>query len=118
MENRTPNQVGNCDSVCRPLCCRSSGGRPDEEDNGHRGIQREENDPELKYLIFTEFVPTQDMLRDFLEQHGFTAACLNRAMDLDERRRVQRRLAEKARILVGWIPKKSHAAIVSFCSED
>jgi superfamily II DNA or RNA helicase len=62
--------------------------------------QREENDPDLKYLIFTEFVPTQTMLRDFLEQHGFSVVCLNGSMDLEERRRVQRQFAEKARILV------------------
>jgi superfamily II DNA or RNA helicase len=62
--------------------------------------QRDENNPELKYLIFTEFVPTQNMLRDFLEQHGFSVACLNGSMDLEERRRVQRQFAEKARILV------------------
>ena len=62
--------------------------------------QQEENDPDLKYLIFTEFVPTQTMLRDFLEQHGFSVVCLNGSMDLEERRRVQRQFAEKARILV------------------
>ena len=62
--------------------------------------QREENNPELKYLIFTEFVATQHMLRDFLEQHGFSIVCLNGSMDLEERRRVQRQFAEKARILV------------------
>lgn len=62
--------------------------------------QREENNPELKYLIFTEFVPTQNMLRNFLEQHGFSVVCLNGSMDLEERRRVQRQFAEKARILV------------------
>lgn len=62
--------------------------------------QRQENNPELKYLIFTEFVPTQNMLRDFLEQHGFSVVCLNGSMDLDQRRRVQREFAEKTRILV------------------
>ena len=62
--------------------------------------QREENNPELKYLIFTEFVPTQNMLREFLEQHGFSVVCLNGSMDLDQRRRVQRQFAEKTRILV------------------
>ncbi len=40
------------------------------------------------------------MLRDFLEQHGFSVVCLNGSMDLEERRRVQRQFAEKARILV------------------
>jgi superfamily II DNA or RNA helicase len=62
--------------------------------------QREENYPDLKYLIFTEFVPTQNMLKVFLEQHGFSVVCLNGSMDLEERRRVQRQFAEKARILV------------------
>jgi superfamily II DNA or RNA helicase len=62
--------------------------------------QRQENNPELKYLIFTEFVPTQSMLRDFLEQHGFSVVSLNGSMDLDQRRRVQQRFAENARILV------------------
>jgi superfamily II DNA or RNA helicase len=62
--------------------------------------QRAENNPELKYLIFTEFVPTQNMLREFLEQHGFSVTCLNGSMDLDQRRRVQRDFAERKRILV------------------
>ena len=62
--------------------------------------QRQENNPELKYLIFTEFVPTQNMLRDFLEQHGFSVVRLNGSMDMDQRRRVQREFAGKTRILV------------------
>jgi SNF2 family DNA or RNA helicase len=62
--------------------------------------QRQENDPELKFLIFTEFVPTQTMLREFLEQHGFSVVCLNGLMDLEQRRRVQREFSEKTRILV------------------
>ena len=53
-----------------------------------------------QYVGFTEFVPTQYMLRDFLEQHGFSVVCLNGSMELEERRRVQRQFAEKARILV------------------
>jgi SNF2 family DNA or RNA helicase len=62
--------------------------------------QREENNPELKFLIFTEFVPTQEMLREFLEERGFSVVCLNGSMDLDQRRRVQQSFAEKTRILV------------------
>src|ERR1019366_316244 len=54
-------------------------------------IQREDNDPQLKVLVFTEFVPTQAMLADFLMQRGFTVVCLNGSRDLDERRSVQRR---------------------------
>ena len=41
-------------------------------------LQQEENDPELKVLIFTEFVPTQAMLADFLESRGFSVATAER----------------------------------------
>ena len=40
------------------------------------------------------------MLREFLEEHGFSVVCLNGSMDLDQRRRVQQSFAEKSRILV------------------
>ncbi len=62
--------------------------------------QRDEKDPTLKVLIFTEFVPTQVMLADFLERRGFTVVSLNGAMDLDERRQAQRRFATDAQILI------------------
>ena len=62
--------------------------------------QREENDSTLKLLIFTEFVPTQAMLADFLEHRGFTVVSLNGAMDLEERRQAQRRFATDAQILI------------------
>ena len=51
--------------------------------------QREENNPELKFLIFTEFVPTQNMLGNFLGDHGFSVVCLNGLMELDQQQRVQ-----------------------------
>ena len=50
-------------------------------------LQQEENDPELKVLIFTEFVPTQTMLAAFLESRGFSVATLNGSMDLEARTR-------------------------------
>jgi superfamily II DNA or RNA helicase len=62
--------------------------------------QREENDPTLKVLIFTEFVPTQVMIADFLERRGFTVVSLNGAMDLEERRQAQRRFAADAQIMI------------------
>jgi len=62
--------------------------------------QQEENDPESKFLIFTEFVPTQQMLLELLEQHGFKAVSLNGSMDLEARQRVQREFSKDARILV------------------
>ena len=63
-------------------------------------LQREENDPQLKVLVFTEFVPTQAMLADFLSQRGFTVACLNGSLNLDERCEIQRRFAADAQVLV------------------
>ena len=62
--------------------------------------QRAENDPDLKALVFTEFVSTQEMLSRFLEQHGFSVVSLNGSMDLEERRQVQQQFAGRSRVLV------------------
>ena len=62
--------------------------------------QREENEPTLKVLVFTEFVPTQVMLVDFLEHRGFTVVSLNGSMDLEDRRQAQRRFATDAQIMI------------------
>lgn len=63
-------------------------------------LQSEESDPELKVLVFTEFVPTQEMLRRFLTERGFSVVCLNGSMDMEERKQVQEAFAKDARILI------------------
>ena len=63
-------------------------------------LQQEENDPHLKVLIFTEFVPTQAMLSEFLESRGFSVVQLNGSMDLEARTRAQRAFATEMRVLV------------------
>jgi superfamily II DNA or RNA helicase len=63
-------------------------------------LQQEESDPTLKFLIFTEFVPTQEMLRGFLTARGFSVTCLNGSMDMEQRRRVQQEFAGEMRVLV------------------
>jgi len=63
-------------------------------------LQQETGEPELKVLIFTEFVPTQEMLAEFLQARGFTVATLNGSMDLDARQAAQTTFAESARFLV------------------
>jgi hypothetical protein len=63
-------------------------------------LQRDEWDPDLKVLIFTEFVPPQAMLWEFLTERGFSVVCLNGSMDLDERQQVQDAFAKDARILI------------------
>jgi superfamily II DNA or RNA helicase len=63
-------------------------------------LQQEEGDLDLKLLIFTEFVPTQAMLQQFLVDRGFRVVCLNGSMAMDERKRVQDTFAADARILI------------------
>lgn len=65
-----------------------------------RKLQQEENDPSLKILIFTEFIPTQSMLAEFLRQRGLTVTCLNGSLSLDERQVVQREFANDAQVLI------------------
>jgi SNF2 family DNA or RNA helicase len=52
-------------------------------------LQSEENEPDLKILIFTEFVPTQQMLTEFLEARGISVVTLNGSMDMNDRRLAQ-----------------------------
>lgn len=63
-------------------------------------LQKEESDPDLKVLVFTEFVPTQEMLREFLADRGFSVVCLNGSLGMDERENAQQSFAGNARILV------------------
>ena len=63
-------------------------------------LQRELGEPELKILIFTEFVPTQEMLCDTLAAHGYIVSTLNGGMDLDERRNAMTAFAGPARFLI------------------
>lgn len=63
-------------------------------------LQQEETNPDLKVLIFTEFVPTQDMLREFLGNRGMSVVCLNGSMTLEERKQVQKAFSEDTQILI------------------
>ena len=63
-------------------------------------LQQEESDPALKVLVFTEFVPTQAMLADYLESRGFMVATLNGGMDMEARTRTLQTFAGDARVLI------------------
>lgn len=63
-------------------------------------LQQEEQDPDLKVLVFTEFVPTQGMLCDFLSQRGISVAELNGGMALEQRVTAQKAFAKDVRVLV------------------
>ena len=63
-------------------------------------FQKEEGDPDVKVLVFTEFVPTQQMLAEFLGNRGIAVACLNGSMSMEQRQQVQEAFANEARILI------------------
>lgn len=63
-------------------------------------IQQEEDDPDLKVLIFTEFVPTQAMLATQLRERGFEVTTLNGQMAVEERVIAQKAFAGTARVLI------------------
>jgi len=60
----------------------------------------EENNPDLKFLIFTEFLPTQEMLKEFLENIGFKIEIINGSIDLNARLEAQSKFEEEAEILI------------------
>lgn len=63
-------------------------------------LQAEENESDLKVLIFTEFVPTQQMLKEFLVDRGISVVTLNGSMDMEERKQAQDGFRKSHRVLV------------------
>lgn len=63
-------------------------------------LQREEDDTNVKVLIFTEFVPTQMMMAEFLRSRGMSVVTLNGSLSMEERKQVQKSFAEDTRILI------------------
>jgi superfamily II DNA or RNA helicase len=55
---------------------------------------------ETKFLIFTEFLPTQAMLARILTGYGYQVSVLNGEMDLAERMRVQEAFRNQSQFLV------------------
>jgi len=63
-------------------------------------LRRSERDPNVKVLVFTEFVPTQDMLLTLLDEAGIPAVSINGSMGLSERAIAQEAFRDKAQVLV------------------
>lgn len=63
-------------------------------------LQQEEQEPNLKMLVFTEFVPTQKMLTKFFTDRGISVVNLNGSMDLGERKKAQTAFSGDSRILI------------------
>jgi SNF2 family DNA or RNA helicase len=64
-------------------------------------LKAKEDNPDLKFLIFTEFTSTQFMLQKVLqEKGGYLCEVINGSMDFDERIEVLKKFKESAQILV------------------
>lgn len=64
-------------------------------------LKRKELNPDLKFLIFTEFTGTQYMLQKVLEEKGgFICEIINGSMDFDRRIDALKKFKESAQILV------------------
>ena len=63
-------------------------------------LQSEENQSNLKILIFTEFIPTQQMLKEFLEDRGISVSIINGSMDMEQRSDAQEAFKHNTRVLV------------------
>lgn len=65
-----------------------------------QGLKQEQNNHELKVLVFTEFRSTQSMLVGYFEQRGFTVTHINGSQDLDQRKRALTDFKNHAQIMV------------------
>jgi superfamily II DNA or RNA helicase len=63
-------------------------------------VARDENDPQVKVIVFTEFRATQAMITDHLCDLGHEVVILNGEQPIEERAHVQEEFAASARILV------------------
>ncbi|PKL80659.1 MAG: helicase [Candidatus Melainabacteria bacterium HGW-Melainabacteria-1] len=63
-------------------------------------LRREESDPDLKFLIFTEFIATQEMLFSFLEDRGILALKLRGEMNSRLRQHTQECFASDYDVLI------------------
>jgi superfamily II DNA or RNA helicase len=63
-------------------------------------LAQEDNEPSKKFIIFTEFTATQEILRDFLEARGYPVATLNGSMEISERKAALEAFREEAQVLI------------------
>ncbi|MCW3070479.1 MAG: ATP-dependent helicase [Bacteroidetes bacterium] len=64
-------------------------------------LKKKEHNPDLKFLIFTEFTSTQKMLAKILQDRGgYICDAINGSMSFDERVEALKNFKEKAQILI------------------
>ena len=59
-----------------------------------------ENDPELKFIIFTEFVETQSYINNCLQNLGYKTAIMNGRMSPEERQAAKEFFRNEASFLI------------------
>ncbi|MGW2071089.1 DEAD/DEAH box helicase [Streptomyces sp. NPDC001953] len=65
-----------------------------------RALQRDEHDPEVKILVFTQFRATQRAIARVLEAQGIRTTTVNGTMGLAERAEVQEAFRNDAQVLI------------------
>ena len=65
-----------------------------------RRVQRQEGNPSVKVVVFTEFIATQKMLLDLFERAAIPAVSINGGMGLEERSLAQDAFHTSAQVLV------------------
>lgn len=64
-------------------------------------LKRDEQNPDMKFLLFTEFTSTQYMLKKVLEEKGgYICEAINGSMDFDQRVNSLKQFKEGAQILI------------------
>lgn len=63
-------------------------------------LAQQDAEPSKKFLVFTEFTATQEMLKEYLEQRGYAVAILNGGMSIAERRQALEEFRTEAQVLV------------------
>ena len=64
-------------------------------------LKKKENDMDLKFIIFTEFTSTQQMLcKELADRGGYTSVAINGSMDAEERGEALKKFKDRVQILV------------------
>lgn len=64
-------------------------------------LKKAENNMDLKFIIFTEFTSTQNMLcQELSNRGGYTSVAINGSMDSDERGEALKKFKDKVQVLV------------------
>jgi len=63
-------------------------------------MKQRENNPDVKMIIFTEFIETQKYIQETLENMGYSTACINGKMGLEEKILQKNRFKDEAQFLI------------------